>query len=325
MSSTSNSRRSVEAVEWISQKQPSAVQKRQQQSRDPPKTKTRTIGSAACVWEMVRGSVRLISLFGFRVVDWLKCSSLIPSLSLLHSYSSTSAAISQPNKASLAPCFSLPFSFSKEAPWISPRSVRRSSAPYAPPDPSAFPPLQIAPRSFNYSFLPFLILHKHPSLLTLTYSYQVPARAAAAAAVARALASLPPHQRFNLSSSSQELSSIYGSNVPGEVIEELEEEFYEEVLMSLPNTLLLPISWLLYICGDPRRDGELCSLLLFVTCLYSLPPQVLFVTCLDSLPPQVSLKCLFVSRCTDFLCIYFYFILSLVVTPIMATCYSWTF
>uniref|UniRef100_A0A7N0U890 Syndetin n=1 Tax=Kalanchoe fedtschenkoi TaxID=63787 RepID=A0A7N0U890_KALFE len=57
---------------------------------------------------------------------------------------------------------------------------------------------------------------------------EVPARAAAAAAVARALASLPPHQRFNLSSSSEELSSIYGSKHPGEVVEELEEAFYEE-------------------------------------------------------------------------------------------------
>ncbi|CAM8916625.1 unnamed protein product [Rhodiola kirilowii] len=57
---------------------------------------------------------------------------------------------------------------------------------------------------------------------------QVPARAAAAAAVARALSSLPPHQRYNLSSSSEELSSIYGSKVPGEVVQELEEEFYEE-------------------------------------------------------------------------------------------------
>lgn len=59
---------------------------------------------------------------------------------------------------------------------------------------------------------------------------QVPARAAAAAAVARALAGLPPHQRYSLSSSSEELSSIYGSRNHGQEIEELEDEFYEEVL-----------------------------------------------------------------------------------------------
>lgn len=62
-------------------------------------------------------------------------------------------------------------------------------------------------------------------------SEQVPARAAAAAAVARAIAGLPPHQRFGLSSSSQELSSIYGSTPQGPVVEEIEEEFYEEVLL----------------------------------------------------------------------------------------------
>lgn len=58
---------------------------------------------------------------------------------------------------------------------------------------------------------------------------QVPARAAAAAAVARAIAGLPPHQRHSFSSSSEELSSIYGSRPHGEVVEEIEEEFYEEV------------------------------------------------------------------------------------------------
>lgn len=57
---------------------------------------------------------------------------------------------------------------------------------------------------------------------------EVPARAAAAAAVARVLAGLPPHQRYNLSSSSEELSSIYGSRPNAEALEELEEEFYEE-------------------------------------------------------------------------------------------------
>lgn len=57
---------------------------------------------------------------------------------------------------------------------------------------------------------------------------EVPARVAAAAAVARALAGLPPHQRHSLSSSSEELVSIYGSRPRGEIVEELEEEFYEE-------------------------------------------------------------------------------------------------
>ncbi|KAH9700281.1 syndetin [Citrus sinensis] len=57
---------------------------------------------------------------------------------------------------------------------------------------------------------------------------EVPARAAAAAVVARALAGLPPHQRYSLSSSSEELSSIYGSRPQVEVVEDLEEDFYEE-------------------------------------------------------------------------------------------------
>ncbi|KAF5744797.1 hypothetical protein HS088_TW07G00377 [Tripterygium wilfordii] len=59
---------------------------------------------------------------------------------------------------------------------------------------------------------------------------EVPARAAAAAAIARALAGLPPHQRYSLPSSSEELRSIYGSKPYGQdhVVEELEEEFYKE-------------------------------------------------------------------------------------------------
>ncbi|MCL7043169.1 hypothetical protein MKW94_003184, partial [Papaver nudicaule] len=57
---------------------------------------------------------------------------------------------------------------------------------------------------------------------------EVPARAAAAAAVARAIASLPPHQRHSLPSGSDELVSIYGSRPRGELVEEIEEEFYEE-------------------------------------------------------------------------------------------------
>lgn len=58
---------------------------------------------------------------------------------------------------------------------------------------------------------------------------KVPARAAAAAAVARALAGLPPHQRIALPSSSENLVSIYGSNPQGQKVEELEDDFYQEV------------------------------------------------------------------------------------------------
>ncbi|XP_011005414.1 PREDICTED: coiled-coil domain-containing protein 132 isoform X4 [Populus euphratica] len=66
-------------------------------------------------------------------------------------------------------------------------------------------------------------------LLPLTIDRpEVPARAAAAAAVARVLAGMPPHQRFNLPSSSEELRSIYGSIPQRHMVEELEEDFYEE-------------------------------------------------------------------------------------------------
>ncbi|KAG1355013.1 syndetin [Cocos nucifera] len=57
---------------------------------------------------------------------------------------------------------------------------------------------------------------------------EVPARAAAAAAVARALARLPPYQRSLLPSNSGEFVSIYGSRSQDQVIEELEEDFYQE-------------------------------------------------------------------------------------------------
>ncbi|XP_042959262.1 syndetin isoform X1 [Carya illinoinensis] len=57
---------------------------------------------------------------------------------------------------------------------------------------------------------------------------EVPARVAAAAAVAHALAGLPPHQRFDLPSSSEGLRSIYGIRPSGQVVEELEEDFYGE-------------------------------------------------------------------------------------------------
>lgn len=48
--------------------------------------------------------------------------------------------------------------------------------------------------------------------------------------MARVLAGLPPHQRQNLSSSSEELSFIYGSKPQGRAVDELEKEFYEEVV-----------------------------------------------------------------------------------------------
>ncbi|XP_047317109.1 syndetin [Impatiens glandulifera] len=57
---------------------------------------------------------------------------------------------------------------------------------------------------------------------------EVPARAAAAAAVARALAGLPANQRHGLSTSSEELTSIYGTKSQAQIVEEPEEEFYEE-------------------------------------------------------------------------------------------------
>ncbi|XP_022755917.1 syndetin-like isoform X2 [Durio zibethinus] len=66
---------------------------------------------------------------------------------------------------------------------------------------------------------------------------EVPARAAAAAAVARALAGLPPHQRYNLPSSSEELRSIYGSRPQSQVVEELEEDFYEEEFDPIKHVL----------------------------------------------------------------------------------------
>lgn len=62
-----------------------------------------------------------------------------------------------------------------------------------------------------------------------SYFLQIPARAANAATIARALASFPPNRRQSLSSSSEELSSIYGNTSRGQIVEELEEEFYEEV------------------------------------------------------------------------------------------------
>ncbi|XP_076921162.1 uncharacterized protein LOC143582500 [Bidens hawaiensis] len=66
---------------------------------------------------------------------------------------------------------------------------------------------------------------------------EVPERAAAAATIARALASIPPHQRQNISSSSEELSSIYGSEPSNQALEELEEEFYDEEFDPVRHTL----------------------------------------------------------------------------------------
>ncbi|KAL2652577.1 hypothetical protein R1flu_020705 [Riccia fluitans] len=57
---------------------------------------------------------------------------------------------------------------------------------------------------------------------------EVPARAAAAAAVARKIATLPPHERLSLSSTSDGSTAIYGRRPRGEPAEELEESFYEE-------------------------------------------------------------------------------------------------
>ena len=48
-----------------------------------------------------------------------------------------------------------------------------------------------------------------------------------------AIAGLPPHERINLPSNSEDLVSIYGSNPQGQVMEELEEVFYEEVSAAL--------------------------------------------------------------------------------------------
>ncbi|XWS28656.1 hypothetical protein CRYUN_Cryun25bG0089600 [Craigia yunnanensis] len=66
---------------------------------------------------------------------------------------------------------------------------------------------------------------------------EVPARAAAAAAVACALAGLPPHQRYSLPSSSEELRSIYGCRPQNQVVEELEEDFYEEEFDPIKHVL----------------------------------------------------------------------------------------
>ena len=77
-------------------------------------------------------------------------------------------------------------------------------------------------------------LHDFHNSCFTNFIAQVPARAAAAAAVARVLAGLSPHQRYSLPSSSEELSSIYGSRPHGQVVEEVEDEFYEEVLLFVP-------------------------------------------------------------------------------------------
>ncbi|KAG4198429.1 hypothetical protein ERO13_A05G084400v2 [Gossypium hirsutum] len=66
---------------------------------------------------------------------------------------------------------------------------------------------------------------------------EVPARAAAAAAVARALSGLPPDQRYSLPSSSEELMSIYGSKPQSQIVEDIEEKFYEEEFDPIKHVL----------------------------------------------------------------------------------------
>ncbi|KAK9072639.1 hypothetical protein SSX86_009074 [Deinandra increscens subsp. villosa] len=66
---------------------------------------------------------------------------------------------------------------------------------------------------------------------------EIPARAVTAATIARALSSLRPNHRQSLSSSSEELSSIYGSITRAQVVDELEEEFYEEMFDPVRHTL----------------------------------------------------------------------------------------
>ncbi|KAH1066979.1 hypothetical protein J1N35_031966 [Gossypium stocksii] len=66
---------------------------------------------------------------------------------------------------------------------------------------------------------------------------EVPARAAAAAAVARALSGLPPDQRYTLPSSSEELMSIYGSKPQSQIVEDIEEKFYEEEFDPIKHVL----------------------------------------------------------------------------------------
>ncbi|KAL4334514.1 hypothetical protein GQ457_07G042450 [Hibiscus cannabinus] len=66
---------------------------------------------------------------------------------------------------------------------------------------------------------------------------EVPARAAAAAAVARALSGLPAGHRYSLPSSSEELISIYGSKPQSPIVEEIEEEFYEEEFDPIKHVL----------------------------------------------------------------------------------------
>ncbi|CAL1366985.1 unnamed protein product [Linum trigynum] len=74
-------------------------------------------------------------------------------------------------------------------------------------------------------------------LPTVSDKPEVPARAAAAAAVARAISGLPPHQRYTLPSNSEDLCFIYGSRPQDQVVEELEEDFYEESFDPIRHTL----------------------------------------------------------------------------------------
>ncbi|KAL6641424.1 hypothetical protein ACP70R_019605 [Stipagrostis hirtigluma subsp. patula] len=85
-----------------------------------------------------------------------------------------------------------------------------------------------------------------PSPTALPPRPEVPERAAAAAAAARAIAGLPPHERINLPSNSEDLVSIYGSNPQGQPVDELEEVFYEEEFD--------PIKYILE--NIPDEDGD---------------------------------------------------------------------
>jgi syndetin len=54
---------------------------------------------------------------------------------------------------------------------------------------------------------------------------------------------LPPHERINLPSNSEDLVSIYGSNPQGEPVDELEEVFYEEVGTAFSYVFFFGACW----------------------------------------------------------------------------------
>jgi hypothetical protein len=59
---------------------------------------------------------------------------------------------------------------------------------------------------------------------------------------------LPPHERINLPSNSDDLVSIYGSNPQGPPVEELEEVFYLEVSAAFSNVWVPAASCLSLNC-----------------------------------------------------------------------------